>query len=281
MKHDSLGAAEPSFAPCRYGMSRQFFRGPRRSLKEAYLAFIGGTDTYGKFIEHPFPQLVETGLGWPCVNFGVVNAGVDAYLGDPAIVQYCAEAEVTVIQLMGAQNLSNRFYKVHPRRNDRFLAASTVMKALFSEVDFADFTFNRHMLSALYEKHADRFDILIAELEEAWLARMKTLINQIGSRVVLLWMADFRLSDDPWNARPDPFQGELLFITRSMVEQLRPLVLDVVETRLSTEAKEKSTDGMVFPLLADNAAYEILGPLAHEETAARLLPSLRAALVAA
>jgi hypothetical protein len=170
---------------------------------------------------------------------------------------------------------------VHPRRNDRFLAASTVMKALFSDVDFADFTFNRHMLSALYERHPDRFEILRAELEEAWLARMKTLMGQIGKRVVLLWMAEHRLSDDKWNEQPDPFRTEQLFITRSMVEALRPLALDVVEARLSAEARARSTDGMIFPLLADDAAYEILGPLAHEEAAARLLPSLRAALVAA
>ncbi len=36
---------------------------------------------------------------------------------------------------MGAQNLSNRFYAVHPRRNDRFLRASTLMKTIFREVD--------------------------------------------------------------------------------------------------------------------------------------------------
>jgi hypothetical protein len=30
-------------------------------------------------------------------------------------------ADVAVQQLMGADNISNRFYTAHPRRNDRFL----------------------------------------------------------------------------------------------------------------------------------------------------------------
>ena len=58
---------------------------------------------------------------------------------------------LTVVQVMGANYLSNRFYSVHPRRNDRFLRASTVMQAIFNDVDFSDFTFTRHMLGALYE----------------------------------------------------------------------------------------------------------------------------------
>ena len=66
-----------------------------------------------------------------CVNFGSVNGGVDAFVNDPTIMAACHDAQLTVVQIMGANFLSNRFYSVHPRRNDRFLRASTVLQAIY------------------------------------------------------------------------------------------------------------------------------------------------------
>jgi len=45
MKHEILSDPSLSYAPCRYGLSRQFFRGTRRNLDAPYVAFIGGTET--------------------------------------------------------------------------------------------------------------------------------------------------------------------------------------------------------------------------------------------
>ena len=58
------------YFPCRYGRSRVLFRGPKRPLDGPYVAFLGGTETYGRFIETPFPALVEPALGQACINFG-------------------------------------------------------------------------------------------------------------------------------------------------------------------------------------------------------------------
>jgi hypothetical protein len=86
MKYDIVESGGLSYAPCRYGMSRIFFRGPKRDLETPYLAFLGGTETFGKFIDRPFPALVEKELRRPCVNFGCVNGGVDAFVNDPTIM---------------------------------------------------------------------------------------------------------------------------------------------------------------------------------------------------
>lgn len=278
MKHDTLGDAGLSYAPCRYGLSRIFFRGPRRPLDGSYVAFVGGTETYGKYIEHPFPALVEPSLGAVCANFGIVNASVDAFIHDPSVLSICNDAEVTVLQVMGAQNLSNRFYKVHPRRNDRFLSASTVLSALYADVDFSDFTFTRHMLSTLYARSPERFEILRVELQNAWVARMRLMVEQLGPRVVLLWFSETPLSDDPWNVRPHPFRADPMFVTRTMVETLRDKVLDIVEAQPSPAALARGTAGMVFPFTQSEAASELLGVAAHEEAAARLIPVLRKAI---
>ncbi len=278
MKHDTLEQAGLSYAPCHYGMSRNSFRGPRRPLDKPYIAVIGGTNTYGKYIERPYPSLLEKAIGKPCVNFGLVNASVDAFIHDPTIVAAAHDADLTVVQIMGAQNLSNRFYKVHPRRNDRFLGASTVLRAIYDDVDFADFNFTRHMLGALYKRSPDRFEILREELQAAWIARMSSVLQQIGPRVVLMWLSDAPLTDDHWAHRPQPFRADPMFVSRAMVEQIRHRVIDLIEVEPTAAARVQGTKGMIYPLLHADAAAEVLSVATHYEAADQLVPVLRRAL---
>lgn len=275
MKHEIIDGGSLSYAPCRYGMSRIFFRGPRRRLDEPYVAFVGGTGTFGKFIDRPFPALAEKSLRRTCVNFGCVNGGVDAFINDPTIMAACHDAEATVIQVMGANHLSNRFYTVHPRRNDRFLRASTVLQAIYAEVDFADFTFTRHMLGALHAKSPERFDIVVSELRTAWVSRMRSMLDEIGPRTILLWFSDEELSDTPWDQRPSALQADPLFITASMIDEIRPHVGEVVVARPSEVALAQGTRGMFYSPVQAKAASEMLSVAAHSEANAILIPALR------
>ena len=153
MKHENIEGAGLTYAPCRYGMSRILFRGPKRRLDTPYVAFVGGTETFGKFIDRPFPALIEREIGRTCVNFGTVNGGVDAFVNDPTIMAACHDAQLTVVQIMGANFLSNRFYSVHPRRNDRFLRASTVLQAIYSDVDLMVYSYARIELNTTCSNH--------------------------------------------------------------------------------------------------------------------------------
>lgn len=278
MKYDVLDGDALSYEPCRYGLSRIYFRGPKRDLDQPYMAFLGGTETFGKFIKTPFPALIEAEIRHPCVNFGCVNGGVDAFVNDPTIVGACRDADLTVVQIMGANNLSNRFFSVHPRRNDRFLRASSVLQAIYRDVDFADITFTRHLLGALYTASGERFDIVVAELRAAWIARMRSLLEQVGKRVVLLWFSKEDLSDTPWDQRANPIGSDPLFITKDMVDEIRDLVMDVVTVRPSAAALEEGTDGMLVPPMQARAASDMLGLRAHAEVAETLTPKLRETL---
>ena len=275
MKHETIDHVELSYSPCRYGSSRMLFRGPRKRLDMPYLAFIGGTETYGKYIEKPFPALVEKAMRQTCVNFGCVNGGIDAFVNDPTVMGICAEADMTIVQVMGANYLSNRFYSVHPRRNDRFLRASTVLQAIYPDIDFSEFSFTRHMLGALHTKSIERFETVVSELREAWLARMRNMLSQIGGRTILLWFSEDEMNDDHWADRPNQLQVDPLFITASMIDELRPLVKDVVVATPSESAVAKGTQGMYFPVSQTKAASEMLGVDCHYEASMALIPSIR------
>ena len=254
------GDASLDYFPCRYGRSKLLFRGPRRDLAAPYAACLGGVETDGKFLPQPYPALLEARLGHPVVNFGIPSAGPDAWMADPALPDLAARARVTVVQLTGAQNMTNRFYSVHPRRNDRFLRASPLLQHIYREVDFTEFAFTRHMLQTLRYASPQKFAIVVEELQAAWLARMGALLARLGPRVVLLWMQG--QGEDP----------EPMLVTAAMVEALRPHAAAVVPVALSAAALAAGTAGMVYPPLAEPAARGMPNPLRHAEVAEALAP---------
>ncbi|MBM9596306.1 DUF6473 family protein [Roseitranquillus sediminis] len=263
MTFEKVSATALDYAPCRYGASRTTFRGPAKDLRAPYVATLGGTETYGRFVPEPFADLLERRLGRTVVNFGCVNAGLDVFIADDVVMQACAEAALTVIQITGAQNMSNRFYTVHPRRNDRFLRASNVMQGIWPEIDFTDIHFTRHLLGVLKAASSDRFAMLERELAEAWVARMQALVRQLSGRAVLLWMADRR----PGEATDPAADAGPLFVTREMIELLRPHVLDIVEVVAPRPYPELGTEGMVFAPLEFSAAEALPGPAEHVRAA--------------
>jgi hypothetical protein len=279
MKHDALLDDGPGYAPCRYGASRLLFRGPRRPLDGRHVAFVGGTETFGKFLDAPFPALVEEMTGLPCVNLGQANGSVDVMLGDETVLAACRDAQLTVVQVTGAPNMSNRFYTVHPRRNDRFLRASSVLRAIFPEVDFTDFCFTRHLLTQLHAAAPDRFAILSEELQAAWLARQRTFLTAIGPKTILLWFSSHLPSDVPWEERENPLGIEPLFVTRRMIDSLRPLVRAVVMVQPSVRAALPAREGLApSPAEAAAAAAGLMGAAAHREAARALADAIRVAM---
>ncbi len=260
------------YEPCRYGASKLLFRGPRRRLDGEFCAVLGGTETYGRFIERPFPDLIESATGIRMVNFGCVNAGVDVFLNDIEVIGACRKARVTVLQVLGAPNMTNRYYTVHPRRNDRFLRASSLMKTIFREVDFTEFHFTRHMLSRLQDIAPDKYGVLVDELKAAWVARMLQLLSRLEGKTVLLWMADHA----PEAAGADPGLGlDPLMVDRGMIDEVRPFATEYVEIVSSPQARESGTEGMVVSAMEEAAAIGMPGPAVHEEVAQALAPVVR------
>lgn len=269
MAYESLGEGALDYLPCRYGKSKLLFRGPRRRLDGDYVSVIGGTETYGKFIEKPFSSLVEDEIQVPAVNFGCVNAGADAFLNDPTVLEACSKARLTVVQVMGAQNMSNRFYAVHPRRNDRFLKASVLMKTVFREIDFTDFHFTRHMLSTIKAVSEERFALVEDELKAAWRARMQHLLEKITGKIIILWI------DGSGPEEEGGLGGDPLFIDKAMIESIRPYCTEVVQVNLSEQARKEGVTGMVYPEMEEPVAKEMMGLRAHQEISDTLSEAIK------
>ena len=265
------GEGALDYYPCNYGTSRLTFRGPRRSLDRPYIVFLGGAETYGKYVPEPFADLVEDEVGYAAINLGCINAGPDVYLSEPELIRIAQGAEAVVLQIMGAANLSNRFYTVHPRRNDRFIAATPLLRTLFRDVDFTEFHFTRHLLTTLEATSKERFEMVAEGLRQTWTQRMADLLEVLPKRTVLLWMAD--TAPEP-RAQCRGLRGDPVLVDRAMVAEIVPKAQAYVEAVTSPKARQASLEGMAFAALEALAAGALPGPAVHREVAARLAQAL-------
>jgi len=263
-----------NYFPCHYGNSRLRFRGPEADVIGPYFAAVGGSATYGKFVAQPWPGLLEKLTGLRTINLGCMHAGATAFADDPSLLSICSGARATVLHITGAHCLDNVYYGVHPRRNDRFVDATTKLRLLYPEVDFTEFHFVRHMLSALHATSRDRFGEVVAALKREWVERMRDLIRSIESPVILFWMAD-RGPDTP-NApmaellrRDDP-----LFVDRDMIEAVRGEASAFILAVATDDARSEGLAGKVFGDVERPAATRLPGPLWHAEAATALYDTL-------
>lgn len=267
---------------CRYGSSRHMFRGPAKQIDDIVVAILGGSATFGRFVERPYPMLLEQELKQPVANLGCMHAGPEAFFRDPVVDEVCNRAQVVVVQIMGAQNTSNAFYEVHPRRNDRFLSATDRLCGLFPGIDLADVHFTGHLLRQLRRANPASFEDMIGAVRQAWVARMKTLIDRIDVPVVLLWLADkapvatgAEATDVPAAAAGSPG-----LVNRQMIEQIRPLAVQVIECVCPVTA-DSTVAGR--PLAAPGGRLfgpGLLGVDAHAQAAVSLSAALRPVLQA-
>ena len=268
MTYDILGPGALDYLPCRYGTSKLTFRGPRRVLEAPYVAFLGGTVTFGKFIEQPFPLLVEHLTGVTSVNFGQVNAGLDVFAKDATVLEGARGAQVTVMEVLGAVNLSNRFYSVHPRRNDRFLHAMPDLKRLYPEVDFTQFAFTQHMLRNLHLRDATRFEQMRETLQKTWIRRMRRLLAQLSEEVVLVRIG----GADTGTGWPSPKSTAPAFVRDDMLDRLGASVSAIVD--VPADMPSDTLDGMAFSMLEEKAARAVPRPAVHAAVARALWPVL-------
>ncbi|WP_281981671.1 DUF6473 family protein [Thalassorhabdomicrobium marinisediminis] len=258
MKTDTKPIGAVRLTPCRYGLSNLPFRGPLRPTDGRFIACLGGSETFAKFVPTPYPDLLETAVGEVCVNLGCQAAGPDVFLRDTAVQSLCHDAVATVLELNGAVNLSNAFYKVHPRRNDRFIAPTDKLVALFPEVDFAEIAFTGHLIEALRAADADRFDVVRQHLQQTWVRRTKVLIGQSAGPVILLWLP----------------QVAPALVTAGMVATVEQSAAATVQVT----AAPGELDGMAFAPLERLSALRMLGHAAHGDIAKALRGPLCALL---
>jgi len=255
----------------RFGRSRQRFRGPKPDLSEPYISFVGGSETFGKFVEQPFPARLQDALDYTCANWGTPGAGPSFFLKDPVVLEACSNSKVCVVSVMGAVAMSNRLYSVFKRRNSRIRATSAGLKAMFPDLKLEDYRFAHNMLRHMYQDNPNNFKVLEIELREAWIARMRELLDEIETTRVLFWMSERTPEEAGGSADREAFVTHPAFVDREMLEAVAPLADLVVEyvpqNPAAISAGEDAQDGQ--------PAIPVPGDLMHAQATEILADPLR------
>lgn len=264
----------------RWGRLDQVYRGPKPDLSQPYVACLGAAQTFGRYVERPFPALLQDALKMNVANFGAAGAGPGFFLRDAAVIEAASAAELCVIQVMSARSLSNRLFRVQLSRNAQIEAVSKSLEALFPHIDFETFTYAHNMLNQIAEDDPDKFAAVEAELKAAWVARTRTLLQSIQTRRVLFWFSE-RMPDEKPGAAGD---GQALkypqFVDQEMLDALTPLVDGIVRCVTSAGIPQSLLkDGepvLQTPFgmpVSENRYYP--SPEMHEAAAAALVGPVR------
>lgn len=241
--------AEPDVPTCRIGNSPLAFRAQSLGAGRPDCVVLGSGLSFGRFVAEPWPAILARLSGQRVVNLAVPQTSPEAWLRDEVLMALAVRAHRILIELPDCQRLSNRFFQVHPRRNDRVVQILPPLTALYPEADFMDYLFTGHLLRHLERLCHRRFALVREALEQAWSDRMSSLISELPGEVTLL-----RLSG-PQETRLAPSEDRL----RSLHQRAR----NICDLRWQSGGEPGPAAGL-FP-----------DAQSHEEIARQLLPILQ------
>ena len=126
-------------------------------------------------------------MGMPVLNLGVQHSGAGFYTEDDAIHEIIENAQVVFVEAPSVVNQSNPFYRVHPRRNNRFMTAFGPLYDLFPEADFVECHFTKHLITKLITIDAARADIVFRTLQDEWVRNVTIMRARWRAKTVVHW----------------------------------------------------------------------------------------------
>ena len=131
--------------------------------------------------------MLEREMGMPILNLGAQHSGAGFYIEDDAIHEIIESAQVVFVEAPSVVNQSNPFYRVHPRRNDRFVTALGPLHDLFPEADFVECHFTKHLITKLITIDSVRADIVFRTLQDEWVRNLTIMCVRWRAKTVVHW----------------------------------------------------------------------------------------------
>ncbi len=204
------------------------------------------------------------------MNFGCLFSGVDALCHDNGLRDMLNGADLCVVQAPGLLGQSNHFYRVHPRRNDRFLAPTEDLIRLFPEIDFTEVHFVRHLMTSLNKLRDSRLEVVLDELRRNWLRQVVGFLQDLETPVIFLRLQVIRkaLGEQPSDIAD-------VEITDQMIKSVGQFCNDIVDVNTQVCGQSDEIEDMLFGTLQQPMAEHMIGPAAHRSIAGALMGPIR------
>jgi LPS sulfotransferase NodH len=154
------------------------FRGPPVATNKPYLAFIGAAQTFGRFVQHPFPTLLAERLELPALNLGVGGAG-PRHFDKPRYLKLLNGAEAVVVQVMSGRSASSSLFD--NSATGRLFGSTPLAGAPVRAEEF--------LQRAAQTLSPQDFARVIEEMRADYVASFIALLEKITSPRILLWLS--------------------------------------------------------------------------------------------
>ena len=249
-------------------------RGPLPNLNEPYVAFVGGAQTFARFVAEPFANLVAKHLGLGCLNLGLGGAG-PRWPADARVLPILQRAKLVVVQCFAGRSASNSLFDNGStgRNSGRYLFTGDCL----TYEQFLDEVMARQDLSLLQR--------VVRETRDDYACSMRHLGHCLSVPTVLLWLGRRRPEYTiDWRHRHGILNHFPQLLDRAVVDRVRPFFRGYVECASEQGLPQRlwpavqAVDGTV--LGADgylrNEYYP--SPEMHQQAADLLLPVCRQVL---
>lgn len=247
------------------------FRGSPATVNtdEPFGIFLGAGQTFGRFVERPFVDLVSERLGIPCINLGLGGAGAKNYMHRDTLA-LINKAQFCVVQVMSGRS----------SRNDLFDAQSGQSVYGLDPGQLGPSAFAERIVRHAIEIGDTRY--LLNEIRRGWIQETWELARRIYCPKLLLYVSKRPPAYEASPGSVHELAGEFpQFIDQATLDAVRPHfdgLAVCVSRRGSPHAVMKDGQRVRIDMggrLTDMNNY-YPSPEMHEDAANVLVPSIAA-----
>ncbi|HEY1614810.1 MAG TPA: DUF6473 family protein [Rhizomicrobium sp.] len=166
-----------------HGELRHPLRGPRALFDTTarYWSFVGAAQTFGRFVQHPFPALVSDCFGMQHVNLGFAGAGPEYFASKPGLLEVINGSSLCFLQIMSGRSVSTTLLKTIGQGGMLKFMDGPLLGEKMLALD---------AYKALLQKYG-RAEIAkqIADVKSNWCRSYLELIGKIRVPTILVWVS--------------------------------------------------------------------------------------------
>jgi Domain of unknown function (DUF6473) len=155
---------------------RGVFRGPPAKGDE-YVACVGAAQTFGRFVQTPYPRLIAKALGTDALNLGRGGAGPSFPLSNPRLLVLINSARVAIVQVFSGRSQSNSLFKTV---NHGMIGVNLANGQEISANGF---------YAWLLEQGEELSRKIVSETRANYVVAMTELLDAITAPKILLWFS--------------------------------------------------------------------------------------------
>lgn len=198
-----------------YGMTElpgtsHLIRGPVPDLARGdHVTCLGAAQTFGCFVEKPFPTLLGEALGRPVLNLGFGGTGPGFFLDHPELIETANRGALTVVQVLSGRVQPNMFFQGRGLARVKLRRTGRNVHPHVAWGDIAEGFYAWRRLPAPLKpliQGAARapLALAIAQSRRGWIGAYRELFRQLATPTILLW---FSRRTPEYDRRPRPTEA--------------------------------------------------------------------------